>query len=123
MLSEEQNRIIERLETLRKEVELLESHKKVYGDDKEFGLLTQKQYYEAGCRIVMALEEIEIELGVGKKESSMNHKLRMITKTIDEIHYMLTYAIARTDEELYSLETQNTMNEVKYEYANKAETD
>lgn len=117
MIGQEQQRIIDRLNTLRKEVELLESHKLIYGDDKEFGLITEKQYYETGERIVAELEALEDELGVERKpESTINQKLRELRKEFDHFGIMLCAFSKKLDEELYNLKIQETIDEVQDEY-------
>ena len=106
MLNEKQKSELEKLSTLRKEVELLESHKMIYGEDKEFGLLSKKQYEESGKRIEQKVAELEKEYGIYEEPSTINRMLKQIDRMLAETEIMLCTWEKGLDEELYNLKIQ-----------------
>lgn len=57
MLTEQLHNLLNRLDIIRRQVELLESHKTT-------GMITKEQYEETGTRLEMQVKAIEDELGI-----------------------------------------------------------
>ena len=64
MLTEQLHNLLNRLDIIRRQVELLESHKTT-------GMITKEQYEETGTRLEMQVKAIEDELGI-KPEIDVN---------------------------------------------------
>ena len=117
MLNDRQKETLEKLSILKKEVELLESHVKVFPDSEELVHITPKQYAESGNRIVEKLSEIEHEYGI-YEDNSINRKFKLIRRTLDEIESDLLEMKRGMDEELYNLKIQMTIDDVIEEITN-----
>lgn len=57
MITEHYHNLLNRLDTIRRQVELLESHKTT-------GMITKEQYEDTGTRLEMQVKAIEDELGI-----------------------------------------------------------
>lgn len=111
MLNETQKKTIDRLETLKKEVDLLESHRLVFNDSNEFVHITQKQYNESAHRILSELEEIEHEYGI-YEDHSINRKFKEVNHELDNIGKMLKELLRCMTEECYNIDIQLAIDEV-----------
>lgn len=112
MLNDRQKETLEQLSVLKKEVDLLESHRIVFPDENEQLVhITQKQYNESGNRIVEQLTELEHQYGI-YEDNSINRKFKLIRRTLDEIESDLLEMKRGMDEELYNLKIQMTIDEV-----------
>ena len=112
MLNDRQKETLEQLSVLKKEVDLLESHRIVFPDENEQLVhITQKQYNESGNRIVEQLSQIEHEYGI-YEDNSINRKFKQIKRTLDEVEKDLLEMANGMEEELYNLEVQMVIDEV-----------
>lgn len=98
MLNESQAKTIEELENLKKQVELLESHRTV-------DFVTPKQYNDSARRIMGQLEEIERQYGI-YEDNSLNKGFKEAEKELDLIEKMLIKLSMMFDEENYNLAIQ-----------------
>ena len=126
MLNETQKKTLERLETLKKEVDLLESHKLIFNDNEEFVHITPKQYNESAHRILSELEEIEHEYGIFE-DHSINRKFKEVNQELDVIRKMLNELLRCMTEECYNIDIQlaidDVIEEIKDEHFDKNQTD
>ena len=106
MLNEKQKSDLEKLTILRKEVELLESHKIQFQDGEELVHISQKQYEDSGRRIEQKVAELEKEYGIYEEPSTMNRALKQIDRMLAEIEIALCTWEKGLDEELYNLKIQ-----------------
>ena len=103
----------QKVETIKKEVDLLESHRLVFeSNEDEFLHISPKQYEESGRRIVQEVAELEREYGVKPRESRINEMLKEISWHIADIEIMLCEWSKDLDEELYNLKIQYELNEI-----------
>lgn len=112
MLNDSQKEKLEQLSILRKEVELLESHKKVFADTQELVHITPKQYEEAGKHIEEKVAEIEKEYGIYEEPNTVNRSLKEIGRTLKQIEIMLCEWSKNLDEQYYNAQVQLTIDEV-----------
>ena len=106
MLNEKQKSDLEKLTILRKEAELLESHKIQFQDGEELVHISQKQYEDSGRRIEQKVAELEKEYGIYEEPSTMNRALKQIDRMLAEIEIALCTWEKGLDEELYNLKIQ-----------------
>ena len=104
MLNESQAKTIEELENLKKQVELLESHRTV-------DFVTPKQYNDSARRIMVQLEEIEHQFGI-YEDNSLNKKFKDAERELDLIEKMLIKMAIMFDEENYNLAIQLALDGV-----------
>ena len=81
MISEKQSETLEMIANLRKQVELLDSHRNV-------GLITAKQYAESLAHIVEKVESIEKEYGIEPPKYSAFDAL--FKESADEYNKMMS---------------------------------
>ena len=112
MLNDRQKETLEQLSILRKEVELLESHKKVFADTHELVHITPKQYEESGKRIEEKVAEIEKEYGIYEEPNTVNRALKEIGRGLKRIEIMLYEWSKNLDEQYYNAQVQLTIDEV-----------
>ena len=112
MLNEKQTNDLEKLKILRKEVELLESHKIQFQDGEELVHISQKQYEDSGRRIEQKVAELEKENGIYEEPSTINRMLKEIDRTLSEIEIMLCEWEKGLDEELYNLKIQYELDNI-----------
>ena len=97
----------QKVETIKKEVDLLESHRLVFeNNEDEFLHISPKQYEESGRRILQEVAELEREYDTEPQESNINRMLKDIDRHITEIEMMLCEWSKELDEELYNLKIQ-----------------
>lgn len=105
MLSEKQQTMINRIETLKKKVELLESHRVVYGES----LISPKQYNETTRQILKELEELEHENGIFE-DNSLNKKFNDLYRQLTAIERELEKLLIAMDNENYDLAVKMAIN-------------
>ena len=111
MLNENQTKTLEELQMIRRQVELLESHRVVFDGENELNI-TPKQIAQAEKRILKSLEKIEEENGIEVIDNSINGKLKRIDKTLNEIRYDLADFDRYLTEENYNLDIQLAIDEI-----------
>ena len=112
MLNENQQKTLEELQMIRRQVELLESHRVVFDGENELNI-TPKQIAQAEKRILKSLEKIEEENGIEVIDNSINGKLKRIDKTLNEIrHDLADFDRYLTEEENYNLDIQMAIDEI-----------
>ena len=112
MLNEKQKSDLEKLTILRKEVELLESHKIQFQDGEELVHISQKQYEDSGRRIEQKVAELEKENDIYEEPSTINRTLKEIDRSLDEIKIGLCEFSKKQDEELYNLKIQYELDQI-----------
>ena len=126
MLNENQTKTLEELQMIRRQVELLESHRVVFNGENELNI-TPKQITQAEKRILKSLEAIEEANGIEVIDDSINGKLKRIDKTINEIRHDLADFDRYLTEENYNLDIQMAIDEIlgetnEHTHKNKADT-
>lgn len=82
ILSEKQLEWQEKFDSLRKRIDLLDSHKTV-------NLINSKQYDESMRAIVQEIEELEKENGIEDNNVSVNENLMKISDILENIEFMI----------------------------------
>ena len=111
MQSVNQQKTLDKLASLRKQVELLESHKTV-------DFVTPKQYNESANRILRQLEELEAENGI-IEGNTLNREFDQAFKELDIIDRMLTELAIYFDEQNYNLAIQLALDGIMGEAKNE----
>ena len=111
MQSVNQQKTLDKLASLRKQVELLESHKTV-------DFVTPKQYNESANRILMQLEELETEYGI-YEDNTLNRDFNLAFKELEKIEQMLTELAIYFDEQNYNLAIQLALDGIMGEIKNE----
>lgn len=111
MLNESQTQTLEELQMLRRQVELLESHRVVFKGENTLNI-TPKQIAQAEYRILRSLEEKERAEGIEVVDNSINGKLKRIDQMITEIKKDLAEFKRYLTEEDYNLEIQLAIDEI-----------
>lgn len=93
ILSEKQLEWQERFDSLRKRIDLLDSHKTVE-------LISPKQYNESMRTIVQEIEDLEKENGIEDNGVSVNDNLMKISDMLDNIEFMLNQLSKSMSEEM-----------------------
>ena len=125
MLNENQTKTLEELQMIRRQVELLESHRVVFNGENELNI-TPKQIAQAEKRILKSLEKIEEENGIEVIDNSINGKLKRIDKALSEIRKDLADFDRYLTEENYNLDIQVALDEIlgeTNEHTHKNKTD
>ena len=125
MLNENHTKTLEELQMIRRQVELLESHRVVFDGENELNI-TPKQIAQAERRILKSLEKIEEENGIEVIDNSINGKLKRIDKTLNEIRHDLADFDRYLAEENYNLDIQMAIDEIlgetnEHTHKNKAD--
>ena len=103
----------QKVETIKKEVDLLESHRLVFeSNEDEFLHISPKQYEESGRRILQEVAELEREYDTEPQESNINRMLKDIDRHMAEIEMMLCEWSKELDEELYNLKIQYELDNI-----------
>ena len=126
MLNENQQKTLEELQMIRRQVELLESHRVVFNGENELNI-TPKQIAQAEKRILKSLEKIEEANGIEVIDNSINGKLKRIDKALSEIRKDLADFDRYLTEENYNLDIQMAIDEIlgetnEHTHKNKADT-
>lgn len=95
MLTEQLHNLLNRLDIIRRQVELLESHKTT-------GMITKEQYEETGTRLEMQVKAIEDELGI-KLEIDAKAVIYDTTKPTEETDL---------DAEIFNLKVHKEIDDV-----------
>ena len=95
MLTEQLHNLLNRLDIIRRQVELLESHKTT-------GMITKEQYEETGTRLEMQVKAIEDELGI-KPEIDAKVVIYDTTKPTEETDL---------DAEIFNLKVHKEIDDV-----------
>ena len=111
MQSVNQQKTLDKLASLRKQVELLESHKTV-------DFVTPKQYNESANRILNQLEELETEYGI-YEDNTLNRDFNLAFKELEKIEQMLTELAIYFDEQNYNLAIQLALDGIMGEIKNE----
>ena len=111
MQSVNQQKTLDKLASLRKQVELLESHRTV-------DFVTPKQYNESANRILRQLEELEAENGIFE-DNTLNREFDQSFKELDIIERMLTELVIYFDEQNYNLAIQLALDGIMGEVKNE----
>ena len=111
MQSVNQQKTLDKLASLRKQVELLESHRTV-------DFVTPKQYSESANRILMQLEELEAECGI-YEDNTLNRDFNLAFKELEKIEQMLTELAIYFDEQNYNLAIQLALDGIMGEIKNE----
>ena len=111
MQSVNQQKTLDKLASLRKQVELLESHRTV-------DFVTPKQYNESANRILRQLEELEAENGIFE-DNTLNREFDQAFKELDIIERMLTELVIYFDEQNYNLAIQLALDGIMGEVKNE----
>lgn len=107
MLSEKQLEIIEYLDSLKKQIELLDSHKVIK-------LINDKQYQESLETITHKLDRIEVELGIREPETQTTAFDLLFGESIEKYNNMLESVdqLCKRNDELYNQQVHDAVDEV-----------